>query len=221
VLQFFIFCLELFTLYIFSQHISKQTSQFFYRIFKNQRASGILLSVLFLPGTFIHELAHYLMAVIVRVRATHFTLLPKIGTESIIMGSVGIEKPDLFRNFLIGIAPFISGTTIILGGIYFFNSLTIPIFSFPFFVCSYGLFTISNTMFSSKKDLEGTAELLIILTFLIAIFYFLGFRIPHLTFESNFLNLIKQANKLLLVPLGIDILFLTIIRLLNYTLRFS
>lgn len=210
------FCIELFILYIFSKHIALQLSGLFFRIFRNHKASGILLAILFLPGTLIHELAHFLMAILVRVKTHHFTLIPKIGVDSIILGSVGIDKPDLVRSFFIGTAPFFIGTFILLTSIYFFNYFKVPLNSWWNLVFIYGIFTVSNTMFSSKKDLEGALELLLIILVIFIIFLLFGFRFSDIPVNLAPLNfLFEKADKILLIPLGIDLVFLITIWILN------
>ncbi len=168
-----------------------------------------MLAFLFLPGTFLHELSHFLMAKALRVRTVGFTLIPKIGSDSIVLGSVGIEKPDPIRRFLIGIAPFLIGTTLLLFGIHFFNSLNLPLNSPYTLIFIYALFTISNTMFSSKKDLEGALELLLIALLIVGLLFLLGFRIDATTLPLP-LTLLEQSIRLLLIPLGIDLVVLII-----------
>jgi hypothetical protein len=217
-----LFCLELLALYFLSRHITITFSQLFLKWVNNNKFSGFILAILFLPGTLIHELAHYFMAVLLRVRVVNFTLLPKIGSDNIVLGSVGIVKPDLIRRFFIGIAPILVGTTILLSGIHYFFAYHIPFSSFLAWIFIYGVFTVSNTMFSSKADLEGAAELLLIIFLILFTIYFLGFRIPNVNLKLDFLYTnLSNSVKILLIPLAIDLLFLGVGKLLNYLIKTS
>ncbi len=211
-----IFCLELFILYLFSKLIVTELSRLFFQLFHNHKASVLTLAFLFLPGTFVHELAHLVMAVLLRVEATHFSLFPKIGVESIQLGSVGIVKPDPIRRLLIGVAPFIFGTILVLLGIQFFYYLDITSWLLiGIFV--YGLFTISNTMFSSKKDLEGALELvlaLLLVGWLIFIFK-PNLPLPNINFNPLFF-LFEISSKILIIPLIIDLIILITLKTLNW-----
>jgi len=72
-------------------------------------------SLLYFPGTLIHELSHALMAIFLGVRTGKLHLFPKFDpkTKSLALGSVEIEKKDFFRLSLIGAAPTFFGILII------------------------------------------------------------------------------------------------------------
>lgn len=71
-----------------------------------------LATTVYFIGTFFHELAHYIMALITTFRIpSGFSLFPKIkkenGQSRIILGYVLVEKErvNIFNAFLIGMAP--------------------------------------------------------------------------------------------------------------------
>src|SRR5471030_284135 len=109
---------ELFFLFLLSQRLTRSLSFFFYKVTKSKKITILLLALLFLPGTFIHELAHYLMAIILFVHAEGLELIPKIQEHDVKLGSVQIERTDPFRRLLIGMAPFLFGTSILLSLLY-------------------------------------------------------------------------------------------------------
>jgi hypothetical protein len=212
----FLVC-ELLLLFVCSKHITIQFSRLTHTLFYHHKVSGFILALLFLPGTLVHELAHYLMAVIVRVRAVSFTLFPKIGSDNIILGSVGIVQSDPFRRFLIGVAPVVAGLTLILFTINYFlltNSSVTSAFGLLFI---YGLFTVSNTMFSSRADMEGAWKLLLIVLLILGAIYLLGFR-PQLSLDTAVPTLIK-ASKILLIPVILDLVILSALIILNLLLK--
>ena len=67
--------------------------------------------VLFLPGTTLHELSHWITAKLLGVKTKQFSLWPKQkkGGE-LQMGAVQIEVSDPFRHSIIGVAPLIFGS---------------------------------------------------------------------------------------------------------------
>src|SRR3989344_5311207 len=101
------------------------------RLFHFSRKNAIFfLAFLFLPGTFLHEIAHYLTASGFGVRAGNFTIFPKEEEGHIKMGSVHVEKTDFIRAFFIGIAPFIVGILFLSGilfGMEFLRSENMPV----------------------------------------------------------------------------------------------
>ncbi len=207
---------ELTFLFLFSQQLSKSLSILFQMLRFNQKLIVLLMAFIFFPGTVIHELAHFLMAKVLFVQTGKISFLPKLQGSTIRMGTAEIGQSDKFRQLLIGIAPFIVGLTIIFVSLYLFiprislsNYWNISLFT-------YLLFTVSNSMFSSKKDLENSF-------FFIVIFFL--FSILLILFDKSIvfqiqvvLSLIPQHYWLtiiyyLLLPLALDILILIVLRL--------
>ncbi len=207
--------LEIIFLFFLSRGISKAFSRFL---------SIQVISFIFLPGTIIHELSHMLIASILFVRVGDIEFVPKTHGDSLKLGSVAIEKTDPIRRAIIGFAPVLVGIMLVLGIVYVFTEnfaflANIQIYFFVLIVLLfvYVLFVIANTMFSSKKDLEGTVELLIVIAIIFVILYFLGFRIPH-SFVQNLLRpevivLVQKSSLLLLAPILIDLVILGAIKL--------
>jgi hypothetical protein len=68
-------------------------------------------SLIFLPGVFLHELSHFLMAKILRVPTGRFSILPQpLPDGRLQLGYVETAKADIVRDSLIGAAPLILGT---------------------------------------------------------------------------------------------------------------
>ena len=73
-----------------------------------------LFSLLFLPGVFLHEASHYLMATVLGVRTGRFSLLPRpLPGGRLQMGFVETSPSDILRDALIGSAPLFSGAAVI------------------------------------------------------------------------------------------------------------
>jgi hypothetical protein len=76
----------------------------------------ILYFVLVLPGVVIHELSHWLTARALGVRVTKFTLGPvrKGRSRRVSLGSIRVGKVDAVRASIIGVAPLMGGSAVIL-----------------------------------------------------------------------------------------------------------
>lgn len=124
-----------------------------------------------------HELGHFLMASILMVPTGEIEFLPKIQEGGVKLGSVAIARTDPFRRFLIGVAPVLSGIGILFLASYYLHPLW-P-FTWRSAVFAYILFEIGNTMFSSKKDMEGALLLLGVIGFVVGGLVLLGARVPQ------------------------------------------
>jgi hypothetical protein len=191
-LYIILFLLELLILFFLSKKVINIIANFFYRITKNKKTTIYLLAIFFLPGTFIHEISHFLTALFLLVPVGNLELIPQIGEGGVKLGSVEIGKCDFLRRFLIGIAPLVIGTVLIM----------ISIEKLPLIVALYLVFQIGNTMFSSKRDLEGGKVLLLLITIVILILIILEVNLPQT-------DLVQKSCIHLLLPIGIDsIIFL-------------
>jgi len=150
----------------------KNFNNFFYlfrRIFKNEKTVYALVSLLFLPGTIIHEFSHFFAAMILFLPVKDIQIFPKFEEGQIKLGHVLYVKKDFLRGILVGIAPF-------FGALLFFFIL--GIFKlFPNKILGlnialiYLIFTVSSVMFSSKQDLVDIVYLIPLLVFLAGIYY--------------------------------------------------
>ena len=213
---------ELLVLYFLARALTMHLSQLFYRIGFGQTLVMNLLAFLFLPGTFIHETSHYLFSVILRARVMSMSLLPQQEGNHIKMGTLTHEKVDLFRNLLIGSAPFIIGNLILYFLISFSSTHNPSIQNWITILTAFVVFQIGNSMFSSPADMEGSVEFLLIIAAIFGIAYFLGWRISweqlDQSIPGSLIGIIKQADLFLLVPLVLDVITICLIYLL---MRFS
>jgi hypothetical protein len=214
VIYFVLLIAEIAVLFLLSKSMSKNLSKFL---------SINLMSVIFLPGVIVHELSHLLIATILFVPVGNMEFMLKKEGDRLKLGSVEIAKTDPVRRCLIGFAPVLIGLVSIVGAVYLFSSNislfqhnNIYIFITVILVLIYLLFAISNTMFASSRDMEGTAELLITLLIIIILAHILGFRIPPVSlgkiFTKEFIEVIGNSVSFLLVPIAIDVVLLGIIK---------
>ena len=212
-----LFIFELFILYMLSRNIYVLFFKLFYRLTGDKNISIHLLAFLFLPGTLLHEAAHWLAAVILFVPAKSMTLVPKMEGQSLRLGSVSIAKTDIIRRLIIGAAPIILGVSIILAMLYFAFSNNIVNNYLIVFLLGYLVFEIGNTMFSSKKDMEGAVSLALAVLVTSFIFYFLGQRIVfsgvmEFLYHPILVDIFRRGTLYLFIPILIDLFFILILK---------
>ena len=201
---------ELLILLLLANRITNTFYTLFSLLLRNKHAAMAVITLIYLPGTVIHELAHLLTAEILRVPTGELTFTPKLekgadGRNEVRAGSLQIGTVDPIRLYLIGFAPVIFGL--------FFVSLIIWIFTqywsqmitlgeqiLFISLIGYLLFAVSNTMFSSKKDLEGFLIFVPIFLAIALTLYVTGFR---LTLTGQALVLTQQVLTNLAKALGI------------------
>lgn len=143
----------------------------------------ILYFVVVLPGVFIHELSHLLMAVLLGVRVGKVRIWPARQAKGrVSLGSVQIGKADPVRASLIGLAPLLGGSAVILlvGNLVFgvgelaqamggrgiegiLAGLNQVIHVRDFGLWLYLIFAVSNAMLPSDSDMEAVRPVLIFL----------------------------------------------------------
>ena len=196
--------IETLILYLLARRTTSKIFNLIFRLTKKHKLTTCLFALLFLPGTFVHEMSHFLFALFLLVPVGQIELMPEFQENGIKMGSVPIGKTDLVRRSLIGVAPIILGLAIILGSIFFIYQHLMLNSILALVIIGYLSFEVGNTMFSSKKDLEGIIPFLVILALFTVVLYLLGVRI-NLEINSQ---IFKLADLFLLVPIAIDCLVL-------------
>ncbi len=197
----------LLVLFFLSRVLVQELSQVFSKLFRSYEVTVRLLALLFLPGVIIHELSHWLVASVLFVHTGDIEFVPQIHKDGVKLGSVAIASTDPLRRFLIGIAPFLGGLGImLLAGRYLFPIPTLLSWQTVIFV--YILFEIGNTMFSSRKDLEGAIGFFILMAILIGVFFFLGGQIPHSALQfalsQSTIAFFKTLDMFLFFAVGIN-----------------
>jgi hypothetical protein len=149
---------------------------------------------IFLPGVFLHEASHFVMAKILRVPTGRFSILPKsLPDGRLQMGYVETAKADIVRDSLIGAAPLIIGTIFIAYvSIYQlemrvlwevfrdgkFNLFWMGLRALPnvqdFYLWFYLTFVVSSTMMPSESDRHAWLELVISVSILFSITLLIG-----------------------------------------------
>lgn len=169
--------LELICLFFLSRRVIQTIFNLFYVLFRSRPVGISVISLIFFPGTVIHELSHMFVAEILGVRTGHLTLVPEsLESTDIRTGSVAIAQTDPFRRTLIGLSPLLVGilaltTLSYIHATQFVNNITVTIIYY------YLIFSLSNSMFSSKEDLRGVWPVLGLFALVGAAAYVAGFRL--------------------------------------------
>lgn len=189
----------------------------------SQKISISVISLFFFPGTVLHELSHLITAELLRVRTHGMEFNPEYRDGRLKMGSVKVSQSDPVRQFFIGIAPFIVGVSILVSILFFYTryfTFYSMFQSLQGFGAALGLllivFIITNTMFSSKKDMEGVVELIIITIVVFIILYLFNIHPENFIFyifgNTYWQKIVQNIVLFLAVPLCINILVIVITR---------
>lgn len=215
----FLLIAELILLYLLSRRVIQTLYWLLQKITRSRPIAIWIVSIIFFPGTVVHELSHLFTAEILGVHTGKLTLVPEgmegppfakasWGETEIKAGGVMIAETDPFRRTLIGLAPVYVGIIVLTALSYFLlqniNSITVITL-----IIFYGMFAVSNSMFSSKEDMKGVIPFTITVLLFAAAGYFAGLRIG-LTGEllTKTLLVIETLVRSLGIVLAVNLLVL-------------
>jgi hypothetical protein len=210
--QLIILILEILALYFLSKHLIGKFQKNIFKIFKNKTLATYVFAIMFLPGTFLHELSHWIIAKILFVHTGKFSIKPNLeeldeDKHRLILGHVEIAKGNYIKRLIIGTAPFFLGITLLLFLISWANANDLFKAFIPAVILIYLIFQIANTMFSSREDMKGAWKIALLLAVVYTGAYYLGIRITvdqEVLLSNKLVSLIKQTNIFLLWPIAID-----------------
>lgn len=180
---------------IFLQRLlHREIQAVFLLLTRDARLTIGIFQVIFLPGVFLHELSHFLMAKVLGVRTGGFSVIPRsLPNGRLQLGYVETAKSDIVRDSLIGAAPLIFGTLFVAYVAIYrldmrvlwdtfrsgqFELFWLGIRFLPtvkdFYLWFYLAFTVSSTMMPSESDRHAWLELLISVGVLFALALLVG-----------------------------------------------
>lgn len=223
-IYFLLFLAELLLLFFLSRKLVNNLARLIYRFTRSHKVVVHVLAIIFLPGTILHELAHLLFAGIMLVPVGELSVVPEVEEKGVKLGSVQIGHTDPVRRTLIGVAPVLLGMVLIFSIFVLVKIGVSPLWQI--LLALYFLFQIGNTMFSSKKDIEGSILFVVlVLVLLLAALSALYFLRPLLlqsiweklaTMDFTYIeNFFKQASIYLIIPLALDLLIIFLTRLVS------
>ena len=208
-----VFLLLIVIIYIITQLIIKELFLLLRKFFKSDFLTFALISLLFLPGTIIHESAHFLTALFLILPVKSMTIFPRWDENEIKLGEVLFIKKDFLRAILVGIAPIFFGIGILFSLFYFHiypaNNLGLNI------LYSYLIFSISANMFSSKQDLKDLLWITPVIIVVVMLFYVFDIKINMNTVNA----IMNKVNLYISFVLILDIVLIGFTKLLNYLIK--
>src|SRR3989304_10544510 len=157
---------------LIQNQVHKEIQTIFYLLTKKKKAAISLFALIFLPGVFIQEISHLVVARLTGVRTGRFSIIPKPSSGGQLqLGYVETEKADWLRGSIIGAAPLITGGSLIayLATVYlelpvlwelllngqsslFWSGLLLLQDKKFFWLLAYLMFVVSSTMLPSDSD---------------------------------------------------------------------
>ena len=208
-------------LYLTRRKLTADLARLIGRFGGGQKAFVWLWSVIFLPGTIIHEMSHLFAAAITGTKIGKVEIFPElprggIGAEfdqqkkSVHLGYVQTQELGLFRGFLVGTAPLIVG----LGILVWLAPLIDLRFTIYDLLKLYLFFTIANSLFPSWVDIKHALPLIILGIIAGIGFYFSGVNVA-LTPDSPVPTAISSLSKALTLSVIINFSILLIVWIMN------
>ncbi len=201
-----IFIGEIIGIFLLSRLSLQKSYHVLKKILKSDKSILFFVSFIYLPGTIIHELSHYVATLILNLHPREIQFFPVIEGRKVRLGHVLYEKhpDDFMRSILVGIAPFLGGLIslwILIQAKLFPGSAWWQTLLFGYLILA-----ISANMFSSKQDLVDVGYLIplgLLIAFLLYLFplqispVFLNQLSPHISY------FIQTLQPPLLFSLGI------------------
>ena len=199
----------------------------------------ILYAIVLLPGVLLHEVSHWVAASLLGVRTGKLSLFPRVQPDGTIqLGYVEYYKGRTLgpiRESLIGGAPLISGTIVILLiGFRVFNvegltaalqtgdvdQLTLALGTIiqtnDFFVWLYLLFAICNAMMPSASDRRAWPAFVLTMIVVAVIAYFLGMTDAVMAnLAGPVVTIFGYLGVALSMAIAVDLVFMALIALLE------
>jgi hypothetical protein len=178
---FFWFIIVLIPLILLQRLLHREIQAVFLILTRSPQLTMGIFSFIFLPGVFLHELSHFLMAKILRVPTGRFSIFPQpLPDGRLQLGYVETARADIVRDSLIGAAPLIIGTlfvsyvslfqldmrilwdTLRNGQVgLFWMGVRALTHASDFYLWFYLTFVVSSTMMPSESDRHAWIELVV------------------------------------------------------------
>jgi hypothetical protein len=188
------FLITLFLLVLVQRWVHRHLHGVAYLLTRQPDMALMLYSLPLLPGVALHELSHAVMAALLGVKTANLTLIPQRQLDGHVrLGSVQVERVDVVRSSLIGLAPLLAGSSAILLIIRFaFNVETLGVAvqrgdiagllsalggllrAPDAWLWLYLLFSIANAMMPSPSDRETWLPVILFSLLMLALAVALG-----------------------------------------------
>lgn len=180
---FLIFGFCLFCLFVTQKWLMVQISKLIHKLGGSRNSLIVVWSIIFLPGTVIHELSHFLFAILTGARTGKIEIFPRFLEEdwedeesggNVTLGYVQTQRLNPIQGLFVGLAPFIVGIAML---VWISSQIQLSYLSASYFLLAfqgYLFFTISNSFFPSSSDLKHVYPVVITLIIILAALWFFG-----------------------------------------------
>jgi len=191
--------------------------------------AAVVLFLVFLPGTFVHEGAHWVTAYLLGLKPSKFRVWPKKRGKYIGLGSVSVRQGGIWLDTLVGLAPLLIGT--------FFTALITHRIFHAYMVTElwkqgqwqhsiasfhrawqtpdgalwiYLLFAISNAMLPSASDRKPAQQLLLYVSVAAVIYGISGLPLDPVGSAADWLRTpLQDLNSAFVFVILLDIVILS------------
>jgi hypothetical protein len=192
-----------------------------------------------LPGIVLHELSHALIALLLGVRVGGISIRPKRAGQRVQLGFVPVEKTDVVRASLIGLAPLLTGSAVILWiGYQVFgvqnlesafaagnwsgalSSALNALKTSDAWIWAYLIFAVGNTMLPSRSDRQAWPPILLFLIALGLLGWIAGLGPTIIaSLERPLASAMRWLTTVCALIIAADVVFLFIIALVEKLLE--
>jgi hypothetical protein len=235
--SFLWFLLALILLVLVQRWVHQHLHGVAYLIAGHEDMTLMLYALPLLPGVALHELSHALMARLLRVQTANLTVVPRRQTDGHVrLGSVQVERVDVIRGSLIGLAPLLVGSLAILLIIRFafdvntlgeavqrgdiaglLSSLGGLLRAPDAWLWLYLLFSIANAMMPSPSDRETWPPVILFSLLLLALALAMGLNSAIVGVGAVADQALRWLAAAFTIILIVDVPFVVIIFLLEAT----
>lgn len=216
---------SLFLLYLTRRKMTRELQKFVRRLGGENRTYVWLWSLIFLPGTLVHELSHFLVAAMTGAKTGKIEIFPRLpklylnppkglslpaskdSPSKTHLGYVQIQKLGPFRGFLVGTAPLLIGSILLIWLASIFKPLSAnlsELFTPMNLLTLYFFFTIANSLFPSWSDVKQALPLIVMGVIVGVVLWLLGVSVG-LTPQSPVFSVLESLKAALLLSVGLNI----------------
>ena len=217
--------LSLFCLLLTKKRMTSDLSHLVHRLGGSQHSVIIVWSTIFLPGTLIHEISHFLVAALTGARTGKIEIFPeyledKLDEKSthVALGSVQTQKLNPIQGFLVGIAPFISGMALLIWFASLFQTSFTAKDIWLLLLEGYLFFTIANSFFPSWPDIKQALPFVIISLVVALLAWYFGFQI-FLNSNSYIWTILNSLWQAIGISVLINLSLIGILFILNLNIK--
>ncbi len=205
-------------------------------IFRDADLALIVYSLVMLPGVILHEGSHWLMATLLLVRTGHFSVVPeRMPDGTLRLGFVETAKVDFVREALIGAAPLLFGSIVIMlvgygrlgaglvgealarGDLLTVTQVLQVMTRVPdFWLWLYFVFTVSNSMLPSASDRRAWLPVSLLIAALGGVLLYAGFgSVLRETLAGPLDGAVRSLAAAFTITVGLDLFFAPLVWLVE------